>query len=219
MIKSVVNNASKFALLALVVALSFVLAGCAGSSQASSASQSSSASSESSESSSSAEDELVFGEQTATALGIIVRNETGADITQLSAQAVGEEATVALMKSGESLPADKQATLYLEPKVGGENEGVFTLTFLVGDTQRQLHNLNLLLIHEATILVRDDVAYITAMIDGNPVSTMQEEYDIAHPPAVEEPEPEYYYEDYGNYGGGGEPAQTEDSCVSDVILN
>ena len=47
----------------------------------------------------------------------------------------------------------------------------------------------------------------------------QEEYDIAHPPAVEEPEPEYYYEDYGNYGGGGEPAQTEDSCVSDVILN
>jgi len=238
MTKTIFDKAFKFVPFILAIAACIALAGCSGASSQSSAAASSgsasasaassaaststasastSASASASASSASAE-VLVFGTQSPTALGIVVKNETGADITDLSAQSTAEgSAPVALMKAGESLPAGKQATVYIEP----QPSSVFNFTFLAGGAQRQVHNLDLNRVHEADFRVEGDVAYITATIDGNPVSSLQEEYDIAHPPAQQqsepepEPEPEYYYED----NGGGAPAQSEDGCATDIILN
>ena len=236
MTKTIFDKAFKFVPFILAIAACIALAGCSGASSQSSAAASSgsasasaassaaststastSASASASASSASAE-ALVFGTQSPTAMSIVVKNETGADITDLSAQSTAEgSAPVALMKAGESLPAGKQATVYIEP----QPSSVFTLAFLAGGAQRQLHNLDPNRVHEADFRVEGDVAYITTTIDGNPVSSLQEEYDIAHPPAQQqsepepEPEPEYYYED----NGGGAPAQSEDGCATDIILN
>ena len=236
MTKTIFDKAFKFVPFILAIAACIALAGCSGASSQSSAAASSgsasasaassaaststastSASASASASSASAE-ALVFGTQSPTAMSIVVKNETGADITDLSAQSTAEgSAPVALMKAGESLPAGKQATVYIEPQANS----VFTLAFLAGGAQRQLHNLDPNRVHEADFRVEGDVAYITTTIDGNPVSSLQEEYDIAHPPAQQqsepepEPEPEYYYED----NGGGAPAQSEDGCATDIILN
>ena len=241
---------------ALVLAACLALAGCSSASTqaASSSSSASDASSESlsaSDASASASASagaasgaasasgeasaaaLAFGENTGTALGIVFKNETGAEITEMSAMPTnGEGAPVVLMQAGEALPAGSEAACYLEPA----GDGAFDLSFLVGGQQRQLHGVNFGLLSAASILAQDDVAYITTTIDGNPVSSLQDEYDRAHPPVAEEPaqedggnvdEPVYYYEEPAPAEPAPAepapaeqaPAQEEDGCVTDVILN
>lgn len=229
MIESLTGNVSKTAVFALVVAACIALAGCAGApaqsssgasgasgASAQSSSASASAASESS-SSSKASEGLTFGEKTATALSFTVKNDTGAALSALSvSSAAGEGASVPIMKEGEALQAGEQATIYFEPVAGG----LINAAFLVGADERQLHNVDTMLLGQASIKVEGDVAYLTAQVAGNPVSTLQDEYDLAHPPVVEEQyyeEPVYY--SYEGNGGGGAPAQTEDACVSDVVLN
>lgn len=228
--------------IALVACLMF--AGCGGSSSSvssssaeassssaatSSASSGSASSASASSGSAQAEGELVFGEKTATAIGVPFTNETGADITALSAvPSSGTGAAVALMKDGDVFPSNKKAMIYVEPGA----DGVYNLTFLSGGVARELHNVNFPLITEASIRTEGDVVFIGAMIGGNLVSSLQEEYDIVHPPAAEpqavetqaadEPanEGEVYYEEveYTDDSGNDAPAQSEDGCVTDIVL-
>ena len=227
--KPLTKNLSKTAVFAVAIAACLAFAGCAGSSaQGSSASSagstsasaaSASASASASSASSQASEGVVFGDQTATAQKFVVKNETGATIATLVAlPASGEGQPVAIMKSGEWLPAGEQATLYIDSAVGNP----INMSFLVGTEERQLHNVDMARLGEASIKLEGDVAYLTAQVDGNPVSTLQEEMDLAHPPAAAAEEQQQYYEEpvyYDEGGGGAAPAQTEDSCVSDVILN
>lgn len=217
-------------LVALMAAMCLMIAGCAsgGDSTSASAGGSESAASGASfsvvseASSSAASEELSFGEKTATALIVAFSNETGSDITGLAAAPVGiQDTQVELMKAGESLPKGEEAKVYLEPV----NDGRFTLSFACAGTQYQLHDVDFARLDAASILLQDDVAYLTVVLDGNPISTLQEEYDIAHPPAAPpaaEPEPTYYEEPAETYydePAADAPAQSEDACVDDVILN
>ena len=215
--------------LAIALALCVLLAGCASSASSSASSSSSSGASSSGSSASSASSSAqgtAFGEQTGTALGVLFENETGAEITALRAvPAAGEGAVVQLMKADDKWPAGGEATLYIEP---GPAAGVYNLTFDDGGVERTIHNIDFNRAPKVSILVQDDLAYITTTVDGSVVSTHEEEYAIAHP-AAEEPqagEPEEYYEepvasydDYGADAGAGEaPAQGDDNCVTDIIL-
>lgn len=218
---------------AFALAACLALVGCGGSSGASSSSSSADSSfsaepteASSSASSSSAAAEAAFGTKSATTVDILFTNQTGAPITALSATpTVTADSARNLMADSDQIAAGKSARVYLEP-VGQET---FTLTFLCNGVPYALHDVDFSRITEASICLEGDVAYLTTTIDGNAISTLQQEYDIVHPPVAEAPQQEA--EQYYDQGGEGEavyydepvaeeaPAQQEDSCVDDIVLN
>lgn len=252
----------------LAVALCVALTGCGGSSSQSASAASSSASASTSFSSESVEEDLTFGEKTPTALSIVFTNDTGADITALSATpATGEGAAVQLMQGQDVFPAGKQATVYIEPST---SNGVYNLAFTNGVSTRQLHNIDFNRSEKASIRVEGKTAYISMTVDGKTVSTLQDELNLASAASADaaaaapaaaaaaatataatddlsaqaaenaesvdgddagEPEAnddaaddggngeEVYYEESYADDAGDAPAQSEDHCVTDVILN
>lgn len=261
------KHAVRLFAMAVVISLCTLLAGCGQSAQSSSAA-SSSASASTSFSSESVEESLTFGEKTSTALSIVFTNDTGTDITALSATpATGGGEAVQLMKAQDMLPAGKQATVYVEP---GTSNGVYNLSFTSGASSRELHNIDFKSIEKASIRVEGKTTYISTTVDGKTVSTLddelayagtavaaagtaaagtaagaaavasdsagsdslaaqsageaepaQDEGDAVEPEDNQDPDAngegfvEYYDDSYADDA----PAQSEDGCVTDVVLN
>lgn len=235
------------------------LAGCAGGGSAtssSSASQEPSTSSASSQASSSSSeqsseaaesDELTIGEEVEGALDVLFLNDTGAEITSFGiVPGAAADETVELMAADATWPVAKEARVFAEAASGD----LLTLTFTSGGVQYQLHDVDFGALDEASIMLEDDVAYLSFDQDGNAMSTLQQEYDIAHPAAVEDQvvdeaveqgadeavdegaayeEPAYeepvadeeptvtYYEE--DPAVDEAPDQSEDACVTDIVLN
>lgn len=218
------------ALAAVVMVFSCVVfVGCAGSSSSSSAdsqqsqeasSNASSLASTSASSSalSSASSEFVFGEKTSTARHIEIVNETGFVVTSMTANPPGAQGSpTQLMATGDALPAGKTATVYFE----SADLQTVDIAFLCDGASYQLHNVDLMNLSKAEIHTEGDVAYLVYEQGGASVNTLNEERNIMHPPAAESEavareEQVEYYEDVAVEEA---PAQQEDACVTDIILN
>ena len=79
-----------------------------------------------------------------------------------------------------------------------------------------LHNMKLDGVEKLSICIEDGVAYATFERDGDAISTLRDEVDLAEQAAAEEAEQadeEYYEEEYTEEEYYEEPAQEEDGCV------
>lgn len=187
---------------------------------------------------------LTLGQKSGTALQVVFTNGTGADITGFALMAVGStEGPAPLMTAGEVLKDGKKALVYTEPA----GDALFDVVIQCADKQFSLHDLNFQKMETATIRLEGDIAYVETVIDGNAVSSLNEERDraaaqaeaeaqaaaaaageaaqpageAAQPaaetaqPAAEPAEETAYYEEPAP---ADSPAQSEDTCVSDVVL-
>ena len=199
-----------------------VLVGCSGSSSQASSSQESAASSESSDvfevsdveadASEVAEAQMLkIGEDADGALSMVITNELGKKITDIAFASAGSEDEPAyLMTSDQVWKSGEQAKVFFEDAGDDVNYDVYVK---VKDAEYTLHNMKLDGVEELSICIEDGVAYATFERDGDAISTLRDEADLAEQAAAEEAEQaaaeeEYYEEEYYE-----EPAQEEDGCV------
>lgn len=169
---------------------------------------------------------LVVGDESDSALNVVFTNGTGQEITDIAIIPAGaQDAPAFMMAEAEKVAGTEQVSVFREPV---NEKTVFDVIIAMGETRYTLHNLDFAAMDHATIRLEGDVAYIETVIDGKPYSTLQEEYDIAHPPAASEEPVEAYG---GEYDGGaiynnapvydapvtGGPDQSEDVCVDPVL--
>lgn len=222
------NKLNVFLLFGIALILCFGLLGCSSAPASSEEAASSDSSSEV------VDDTLVLGEETETALNVMFTNETGNEIANIAVVPAGvTDEPAFLMTEEQVLAGSKKASVFTEPY--GEQR-TFDVVLTIGDAQYVLHNLDFSQLSEVTIRMDGNVAYIESLIDGQPVSTLQQEYDIANPPADEaaQPSPEEqaavdsapaqpYTDPAATPAAPTAPTQApvpqvEDRCVNDLVL-
>lgn len=168
---------------------------------------------------------LTLGEPSDTALNIVFTNETGQELIDIAVIPAGSadsvdsaDGSVFLMADEETLGAGEQVSVYVEPT---EGQSLYDVVILIGEQRFALHNVDFANWDEAIIRIDGDVAYLEILLNGEPVSTLREEYDIVHPPVAEVQGgaggSTGYYSGY-DAGAVATVDQGEDSCVSDVVL-
>lgn len=183
----------------LAIAGCMMFAGCSSSGATSASSSesgsssssevaSSSSSSSSTDSSASEKESLVLGTAGADGLRLTFTNATGLAITDLVVipSAIAGEAeveTTSLMKAGEEIAQGEQAVVLVDPV---EGSSLFDVSIECGDDVYTLHSVDFNLLDAATIRLEGDVAYLEIVVDGSVISTLTEEYDLAHPEVIEE---------------------------------
>ena len=203
-----------------------VLVGCSGSSSQASSSAESSESEEvlavsdvAADAAEIAEAEMLkIGEDVDGALNMVITNELDKKITDIAFAAAGSEDEPAyLMTSDQVWKSGDQAKVFFEDAGKDVNYDVYVK---VKGADYTLHNMKLDGVEELSICFEDGVAYATFERDGNAISTLRDETDLAEQAAAAEAEQaeeaageEYYEEEYTDEGYYEEPAQEEDGCV------
>lgn len=199
-----------------------VLAGCSGSSTQASSSEEPSASPESSEvlevndveadaSEIAAAQMLQIGKDADGALSLEITNDLGKKITDIAfAPAGSEDAPAYLMTSDQVWKSGEQANVYFENAGDDVNYDVYVK---VKDAEYTLHNMKLDGVEKLSICIEDGVAYATFERDGDAISTLRDEADLAEQAAAAEAEAEQVEEEYYEEQYYEEPAQEEDGCV------
>lgn len=226
--KSLLKNSKIMVALTVMALAGLMLAGCSSTSEVEESSGSDEFISLASE-----ESILVLGEETDTALNIVLTNDTDQEIDNIAILPAGSTDDPAfLMTASEQVADGEQVSIFTEP-VDGATEFDIVLTMADGKDYT-LHDLDLSELDHAIIQLKDDVAYITVTVDGNTMSTFREEYEISNANAsndqaeasTQDSGYDYYYEEpsvnYGGYDGGASTPvdQGSDNCVDGgVALN
>ena len=205
------------------------------SSTAASAASESASSASASKSSAATQEVLEFGVTSDEALTMLVGNELGTAITDIAfAETGSEDAPSYLMEDDDEWAAGAKANVHFN----GQGEGAkYDVYVEAGDNEYVLHNMNIDGVKELTIRLEGDVAYAEFKRDGDAISTLSDEMEIASrennnenadvEEGYEDYDEDYYYddsdeEDYSedeyyddseDYEDYEDVDQEEDSCV------
>lgn len=211
--KNLIAFAAAFALVAMIA-----FTGC--SSQQSSASASAASSSASSEAAVQKAD-VTAGVESSTTKTLVMKNSTGAAISEVAVVAAGAEGEPTFMTVDGGEWADGATIeIYYE----AADASAVDIVLKSGESMYTLHGFNVEGAEEIEALVEGDVAYVTFEKDGNVVSSLADETAWAEEAAAaaeaaaaeevyyEEPT---YVEPAPTYNA---PAQTQDSCVEGGVV-